>query len=177
MKNIRIIIIFLCLCVINSYAQQGNLLYEEIQEAKYAGEPFNTISMLRPVQQSDLQIEALREHFFNPQEVYLIRYNKTAAENLSTSITMLIPLNDGNIALELLKVGMDYQIRTSDNQILMPNKNIRHYHGIVKDDPHSIVAITFGEDEIIGLVATGEGNFNLTIDPQSGEHIFYNDKN
>ena len=177
MKKLNITLFLLCSCMLNSYAQ-NSFVYNSIQAAKHAGEPFNTISVLRPVQQSDLQIKEMQEHFFNPKEVYLMQYDKTAAENLHTSITMLIPLNDSNIALELLEVVMDYQIRTSDDkQILMSDKNIRHYHGIVKDDPHSIVAITFGEEEIIGLVATDEGNFNLTIAPQLGEHIFYNDKN
>ncbi|MDR0437794.1 MAG: zinc-dependent metalloprotease, partial [Bacteroidales bacterium] len=62
-------------------------------------------------------------------------------------------------------------------QILPANQNIKHYHGIVKDDPNSVVALTFGEDEVMGLVATSEGNFNLALDKQSGYYIFYNDKN
>lgn len=33
------------------------------------------------------------------------------------------------------------------------------------------------ENEVIGLIAKDEGNFNLIFDEKSGVHVFYNDKN
>lgn len=66
---------------------------------------------------------------------------------------------------------------TSDGQSLSANKDIKHFRGIVKGDPNSLVAISFMEDEVIGLIATDEGNFNLALDKISGRHIFYSDRN
>lgn len=43
--------------------------------------------------------------------------------------------------------------------------------GIVKGDPNSLVAISFLEEEIMGIIATDKGNWNLTFDKPSNQHI------
>ena len=165
------------MCILFYSYAQDNVLYHGIRQAKNSGEKFEPVSALTLASKSVAQSKRVQDHFINPQEVYFLHYRKPAAKDLNASMTLNIPLGNRNLQLELQEYKMEYQVTTSDVQTLPPNKNIQHYQGIIKDDPHSIVAISFGEDEIIGLVATDEGNFNLALDKQSGAHIFYNDKN
>jgi len=178
MKNLVTTILFLCLCIIYSYAQDNvNVLYDGIQQAKRSGEKFEPVSVFTSASKSATQSRRIEEHFIQPQEVYFLYYSPPTVRSLNASIMLNLPLGSRNLQLELQEFHMDYQIETSSGQFLTPNKNIRHYHGVVNDDPHSIVAITFAENEIIGLVANDEGNFNLAFDRSSGAHIYYNDKN
>ena len=178
MKNFKTTFLFLCLCIcmLNSHAQ-NSVLFDEIQKAKSAGEKFEPVIALSFASKSASQSQKFEEHYINPQEVYVLQYSKPDAKHLNASIALPIPLGNRSLMLELLEFEMEYSVKTSSGQTFPQNKNIRHYHGIVKDDPHSIVAITFAEDKIIGLVATDEGNLMLAFDKQSGAHLFYNDKN
>jgi hypothetical protein len=176
MKKLKIILFLLCICITNGYTQ-NNVLYNGIQQAKSFGEKFESFSAFTLVNKNTSQSERIQDNFINPQDVHILQYDKSATKNLATSMTLIIPAGDKNLQLELQEISMDYQIRTSCGQLLPANKNIKHYRGIVKDDPNSLVALTFGENEIMGLVATNEGNFNLVFDQQLGKHVFYNDKN
>ena len=160
MKTFRIIPLLLCVCILGSCVNnqvRENLLYSAIQKAKSSGETFNQISVLSLMDKSASQREKSQEHFLIPQEVYFLQYDNSVLSNLSTSLSLVLPLGDKDLQLELLENPIDYLVTTSDNEEILPDKNIRHYHGIVKGDPCSIVAITFTENEIIGLVATDEG--------------------
>jgi hypothetical protein len=79
--------------------------------------------------------------------------------------------------LEAPESFYSYEVIASDGKTYPANRNIKHYQGIVKDEPNSLVAITFYENEITGLIATDEGNFNIAKDKRFNKHILYNDKN
>jgi hypothetical protein len=82
--------------------------------------------------------------------------------------------------LELMEVPdsfYDYEVVTDDGERYPANREIRHYRGVVKNIPNSLVAISFFENEVMGLVATDEGNFNIGLDKKSGKHLLYNDLN
>lgn len=124
--------------------------------------------------------QKLLNHFIYPEEVSFIHFEKTTFTNLSEAILLTIPVKNSQIQLEVIEVPTsfyDYSVITSDGQRLPGNKLIKHYRGIVKEDPNSLVAISFLEDEVMGLVATDAGNFNLSLDTRLGVHVFYNEKN
>ena len=124
--------------------------------------------------------QKLLNHFIYPEEVSFIHFEKTTFTNLSEAILLTIPVKNSQIQLEVIEVPTsfyDYSVITSDGQRLPGNKLIKHYRGIVKEDPNSLVAISFFEDEVMGLVATDAGNFNLSLDTRLGVHVFYNEKN
>jgi hypothetical protein len=84
------------------------------------------------------------------------------------------------VDLELLKVQdsfYDYSVTLSEGDKRNSNKNIHHYRGIVKGDNNSIVALSIFENEIIGIISTDEGNFNISLDKESGKHIYFNENN
>ena len=118
--------------------------------------------------------------FINPDEVLFLQYNQSIMSDLSYAITLTVPVKNKELQLELIEVPSsfyNYQLVTNNGEKYHANNDIKHYRGIVKDDPHSIVAITFYGKEIMGLVATDEGNFNLSFDKKLNKHLFYNDKN
>ncbi|WP_439489413.1 M12 family metallo-peptidase [Algoriphagus sp.] len=82
--------------------------------------------------------------------------------------------------LELIEVPdsfYNYNVLTSDGKELPANRNIKHYRGTVKGESNSLVAISFFEKEVIGVVSTSDGNFNISLDKESGKHLYYNEKN
>jgi hypothetical protein len=176
MKHLKITLLLLFIYTSNGYAQ-NKLLYNQIQQAKNLGKEFNLVSAFASVNTNTLQNKRIQDQFINAQEVYIFQYNKSVVKDLDAFITLSIPASNKNLQLELQEVFIDFQVQTGSGQTFSPSKDIRHYRGIVKGDPNSLVAITFAENEVMGLIATNEGNFNLGLDRQLGEHIFFNDRN
>ena len=154
-----------------------NLIYERLQSAKRENVVFNETPSLFTLVSDE---KNLLEHFINPNEVSFIEYNRNLYYSLDKAIIVTIPLKKGQIQLELLEVPTsfyNYKVVTSDGNTLPSRKDIKHYRGVVKDDPNSIVGISFLDNEVMGVIATDEGNFNLGLDSEQSKHIFYNEKN
>ena len=127
MKTFKTTAILLCISIFTSYAQ--NIIYEEIQQAKNV-ENFRVFSSLSLVNSRNaLSSKKITDHFFDPQEVYMLQYNP--AQNMDASMTYQIPLGGKDLLLEIQEVIIDYQLTTSDGHKIMPNKNNRHYQGVV----------------------------------------------
>ena len=175
MKKIFVLYSILILSFFSAFGQE-NALYVEVEQAKEASTYFENV-VLKKV---SADVEALK-NFINPDEVSFFENNSFNSRNNETkAISLSIPFKNKDLVLELIEVPeyfYDYEIITSDWEIFAANKDIKHFRGVVKDDKQSLVAITFYEDEIMGLVATNEGNFNIVKNKQSGKHLFYNDKN
>ena len=177
MKKLLTTALLLCVYLFSGYAQ-GNLINQKIQQARNSGETFEVATAFTPVRaRSAMQTNRVQEQVFNPQEVYILHYNPSAVRNFGTSMTFQIPLGSRTKQLELREVIMDYVVETCCGQTLPPNRNIRHFQGVVKGDHNSLASMTFGEDEVIGIIATDEGNFNIAFDQQLGAHVFFNDRN
>ncbi|WP_187774770.1 zinc-dependent metalloprotease [Pedobacter sp. BS3] len=168
-----------CLCVIlvcstiESFSQQ-NLLYEKIQQAKVNFTKINSVFKQVVTEKQALNL------FINPKDVSFMDYKKETFASLNEAIILSIPFKEDSIQIELLKVPAsfyNYEVVTNNGQRFPANKQIKHYRGVVKGNPNSLVAISFLEDEVIGLIVTEKGNFNLSLDKRLGKHIVYNDKN
>ncbi|WP_209332916.1 M12 family metallo-peptidase [Lunatimonas salinarum] len=180
MKKIRFILTLAIVCLFFSLSGFGqeNLLYESVQQAKADGTEFQEIQSAFQQAPDDRKTLA---HFENPGEVQFILYDETAFRNLTEAVFLAIPFKDREIQLELLEVPASfygYDVVTSDGQHLPASVGaIRHYQGVVRGDLNSVVAMSFTEEEVMGIVATDEGNFNLSLDRENGRHVFFNDKN
>ncbi|MCD7936675.1 MAG: zinc-dependent metalloprotease [Tannerellaceae bacterium] len=154
-----------------------NPLSFDIQLAKDSGVVFPQVS-------SDFSrwdnFENVLDNFINPEEVFLFKYNQKNISCIDKAIHLSIPLRNSNLELELMEVPeffYDYEIVTSCGETYKANRDIKHYRGIVKDNPNSMAAFTFYEDEVMGLITTEEGNLNFAFLKQEGLHILYNDRN
>jgi len=128
MKILKLSFIFLCICFLNIHAQ-SNLLYEGIQQAKNSGETFEPFTAFIPVNKSISQTERFQEHFIQSQEVHILKYDKSVAKNLKTSMLLYIPIRGENLHLELQEYRMDYEVTTMMRLPILPysliNKGIR----------------------------------------------------
>ena len=160
-----------CLVVCALFGQE-RALFSEVQHAKEHHVNFETAVL--PATSPEAEI---LKDFINPDEVFFFG---DLSLNLNNSRVRAMNLQLSDMTLELVeapKYFYDYVVTTSSGERFSANRDIKHYRGIVRNDPNSIAAITFYEDEIMGLIATSEGNFNIVKEKQSGKHIFYNDKN
>jgi len=176
MKNILVLFSVFHL-VIFSILGQENVLYFEVQQAKSANVHFENIIF----QEISANTEVF-QNFDNPNEVSFFENVSFDAKNShikAMNLTIPIP-NNRNIVLELVEVPeyfYNYEVVTEDGARRTANRDIKHYHGVVRGETNTLVAITFYEDEIMGLVCTDEGNFNIAKDSLSGKHLFYNGRN
>jgi len=151
---------------------QENLLFSDVQHAKNSNVYFESVVLPETEPET-----AILEHFTNPDDVFFfgnISFDFNSSNVKAMNLRML------DITLELVeapKYFYNYVVTTSSGGRFSANRNIKHYRGIVQNDPNSLVAITIYEDEIMGLVCTAEGNFNIAKESRSGKHVFYNDNN
>ncbi|MEM1219859.1 MAG: M12 family metallo-peptidase, partial [Bacteroidota bacterium] len=104
--------------------------------------------------------------------------------NAPETMTFQIPFETKNTTLELELVKVN--IFTSDFQVTLGSTGEAadvelgtHYRGIIKNDPHSVAAISIFDEEVMGLIANDEGNLvlgKLEGASWSGEHVLYDDR-
>lgn len=177
MRKFTLTFFVFCVVIQITIAQESRIS-KSISQAKEQNKIFETIdSIFSPVTQRK---QWFVDNFYNPETVSVLKYNGLNADSFGDAVSVAIPLNDSTIHLDLLAVQSsyyDYEVLTSEGKRIQSNKTVKHYRGVVKNIPNSIVAISFFENEIMGLISTSEGNFNISYDKNVGNHIFYNDKN
>ena len=106
MKKLLTTALFLCIFLLNGYAQ-GNLMNQRIQQAKSSGENFEVATAFTSVSRNASQNNRIQEQVLNSQEVYLLHYDPSATRNFGTSMTFQVPLGNRTMQLELQEVKMD----------------------------------------------------------------------
>jgi hypothetical protein len=168
--------VFIFSFAVSTVFSQENVLHSEVLQAKKSNIHFENIA-LKEVNANT----KILEKFTNPDEVFFFenyfiedKSKEVKAMNLS------IPTKNKKKILELIEVPdsfYSYEVITSDGKKFPANRNIKHYRGVVQGDANSLVSVSFYEDEMIGLICTDEGNFNIVKDVQSNSHVLFNDKN
>ena len=177
MKKVSLIALLSVFCLV-CFPLFGheNRLYSEIQQAKEKNVYFENAALPRVTPNAEVL-----KYFINPDEVsFFGNFSFDFKNNPVKAMSLSLPLNNETMVLELVEVPdgfYNYIVTTSEGETFAANKDIKHYRGIVKGDIHSSVAITFSEDEIMGLICTDEGNYNIAKEKQSNKYLFYNDKN
>jgi hypothetical protein len=158
---------------------QENVLYSSIQQAKAANVEFQALPSVL-VRESAPDDKLLSSKFNNIEEVQFFTYDASGLTGAGRAISLDIPLKKGTLSLELMEVSdafYEYEVVTSDGETYPANRNFKHYRGIVRNDPNSKVAVSFLDDEIMGLIATDEGNLVIGKETVYGKHLLYDDKN
>jgi hypothetical protein len=180
MKSVKVFIRLLILLLVSAFTVYGqeSRMFSDIRKAKESNIDFPRITNLfTEATEGDKSVKAN----FVDEEVYFFNYSPSALKNMPTAFTLVIPKGNAELQLELLEVldDTDYDIQTSDGRSFKSselNTNYKHYRGIVKNLSNSIVDITCFDNEIMGLVCTDEGNYNIALESLSGKHILFNDK-
>lgn len=164
----------------------GKPFAEKISERKILGD-FRKISVFSVSNQPDGN--ALKT--FTRKATFL-KLDKAKLQSLVSAkendISLSIPNGEIVWELELTKVNflsqnMKLAALNSDGTInsVEDFKPGVYYQGIIKGDAHSMAAVSFFENEVIGIISNDNGNFNLgTIKDASNKntdnYIFYNDR-
>lgn len=95
------------------------------------------------------------------------------------TLRLNVPTKDADFELELVKADIftdDFKVTNPDGKELKVDLGL-HYHGIIKGDKNSLVAMSFKDGEMNGFFSNDRGNYIVgkMTDKKSGknEHIVY----
>lgn len=155
-----------------------NSAYKLIESRKTSGsfEQVNLFSRTNKDNSNTIKTSVSEASFFTlDRNVLRSLYSRN-----SQNITMNIPSGSGNIELELSQVNFmpeDFRILTSSGKSIAYKRGL-YFQGVIKGDVNSMAAISIFENEVMGIVSTNEGNFNLgALLNDNNEYIYYNDRN
>jgi Metallo-peptidase family M12/PKD domain len=106
---------------------------------------------------------------------------KNLIYNDAQQIKITIPLNNVNTTILLIKTplfddGINFKTQNIDK---INNYNYTpglYYQGIIENDPNSMVAISFFNNNIIGVLSNNKGNYNIGKFKNSlTKYVIYND--
>ncbi|MEO6165886.1 MAG: M12 family metallo-peptidase, partial [Chitinophagales bacterium] len=109
---------------------------------------------------------------------------KKVIEKAQGGIELSIPYKNSSITLELIKVDLfaeDFKVFTDvSGSLPVSYQKGLYYRGTVKGESSSIAAFSFFGNEVVGIIATAEGNIVvgklLNGDLQTEEYIVYYDR-
>lgn len=151
----------------------------ELVKNRKNGSNFESVSLFK-------QSAADNSHLLNTavRSASFFSINRAALISLlgknSQNITMNIPGVNGNVELDLCQVNFipdNFKIVTSDGRSELYKKGL-YYQGIIKGNDRSLAAVSVFENEVIGIISTEEGTYNLGhLENDNSEYIYYNDRN
>ena len=106
----------------------------------------------------------------------------TLSEQNHKLVNIHLPIEDKpSLNLELVEVfplAPDFVIREEPSGRIVSHDKGKHYRGIVKGDPGSIVAISLINGEVSGMISCSDtpGNFILSKNQTEDSYIVYNDQ-
>tara|TARA_B100001146_G_scaffold221995_1_gene233523 strand:- start:11169 stop:13808 length:2640 start_codon:yes stop_codon:yes gene_type:complete len=166
------------LLFLSTLAFGQNQIYHTVQQEKANGVVFQETNVFSEATTRYQNNDA----FYDIDAVHLLQLDARLSELPSDALSFEIPLGqEPSVTIDLVAVSerfFNYELVTSDGENLVPNQaGAKHFQGVVRGQPNSLVAISFFENDVMGLIATSEGNFNLGKLTDSNEFIIYNDTN
>lgn len=143
---------------------------------------FETVSLFNLSSSSNSQIlnsAVTKAEFFELDRIALKNINQSRPENA----ILKFPQSGGKeLELELARVYFlpsDFKIKTSSGKSI-DYKGGLYYQGIIKGNENTMAAVSVFENEVIGIISTKEGNYNLgSITDDRGnntnQYILYNE--
>ncbi|MCB9212500.1 MAG: T9SS type A sorting domain-containing protein [Alteromonas sp.] len=169
----------LCLMILlcSSLGFSQNRMTQWVNEAKVEGISFQKVQVWTPTTEK----YSGSNDFLRPTEVQYLNYQPNFGALSAQAIAMELPLGTQTVTLEVREVP-----DTFDNYLLVTDQGpytgldrsqARHFRGVIKGDDQSLVALSFFDDHMVGLISNAEGNFNIVKLQDSNKHIVYNDTN
>src|SRR5690606_34986441 len=140
-----------------------NLLSKEIKKAKEKGDSFQLVNN---VFEKPINISFNNSLFFNLDEVNLVAYNPSnLLSKKEKNVSIELPLGKKFGIIDLMEVPdsfCDFEVITEKGESYpCYNSKVKHYRGTIRGEENSLVAISFFEDDVMGMVANNEGNYNI----------------
>jgi hypothetical protein len=179
MNKLTMLLVAVC-CWSISFGQRA--VYNQVQNLIQEGRSFREVKPFTfataDVRNRDLQLEGLKSGSVIDIDQEVLR-NLQEGEN--DYIQLQVPVSDRqNMKINLVRhqiFTQDFSIQLSDGGSLSNYKQGLYYKGIVEGMPNSVVAISIFDEEVMGLIATENGN--LVLGPiqnnREKKHILYRD--
>lgn len=165
MKKLTItvsILLFAFLAVIAN-GDEGSRLFQNVQKNFKEKSAFQStlFDISLNAKLVDQPVEVKQSIFLQLNKSELEKIHQESPMNLVLHIPS--PQGNGTWILELCKTQIltsDFKIKTSDGKEYDAPKSL-YYQGIFNGDPHSMVAISLFENEIVGMLSNHSGNYDL----------------
>lgn len=101
---------------------------------------------------------------------------------IALEITIPLHVNSAPVTLQLIqsRVVTDRTVFTTSTKETAPYTPGAYYSGIIKNQPNTVVAMSFFNDNIIGIIANENGNYVVgkmnAYENENPNYIIYNDK-
>ena len=159
-----------------------NPVAQRIEAAKLAGKTFPSVELFQR-EGSAIYSDRVLSKQLRSGTILDFDANRASEFARAETDTLTLSLPDvqrGNIELELQEVNFlpaDFQVINGATGEPMEFNRGKHYRGIVKGQNNSLVAISVFPNEVMGMIATDEGNLVLgKLKGASRKHLLYNDK-
>ena len=180
-------ILFLAVLLLNLtlYSQGAVRPVDLVKDAVLQGKNFQKISLTSLSENPERVTELTRDEV--PHVV--LDLNEATITEIATNgpdqFTLSLPgLNNEVLEIDLVRVDLvtdDFRVTVSSTNSAVDVEIGAHYRGIIKNDEHSIAAISVFRGELMGLISSHDGN--LVLGKLEGnawkdsEHVLYDDLN
>jgi len=161
---------------------KANNIYYEVENLRSS---FQTSTDLFTIN-TNLTKNNRTKEFVNDAVLFDIKKERLSeiVSNKPISISLEIPINTAEpVILDLIQVdplSPNFKVMTSSGKEYgRDDFTTVFYRGIVRNDPSSLVAISFFEDKLKGLIADKGGNYVLALTDakeNDSSYVLYNDK-
>jgi hypothetical protein len=174
-RNFYCLFLSVLLSISTNFSYGQNQLYKLI-EAKQSL-PTTNVDVFRT---TTLQNVTLRSQNVDHEILFLdiLKSNQLLSNN-PESISIPIKYDGRNLELTLIRnkiLAPGYNVKTSSNRPFFQTTTSHYYHGIIDGVDNSIVAMSFVNNELVGIIdAPGLGNLVLgALEDQKDKYILYN---
>jgi len=112
-----------------------------------------------------------KKQFFQLKEPAI----QTIATDKKTHMRISMPVGGQQLEFELFKANIftpDFQTVIASGNPVQTKLGL-HYWGVVKNEPNSLVALSFFDDEIAGLIRLNDATYNINKYKNTGYHLMY----
>ncbi|MDC7993834.1 M12 family metallo-peptidase [Altibacter sp. HG106] len=176
-RIITTVVLFASFCL--TYAQQS-VLNSLVEQERARGKDFISIPDLFIPTSGKSENDA----FYAESDVTYLSATINLDAFSSRTVSVTIPSNTyGTLTLDLVEAPdtfYEFTVRTSSgNSYEVDRSTMRHYRGIVRGRPGSVVALSVFEDDVMGLISVPSiGNLNLgKVEGEANLYTLYNDGN
>lgn len=175
----KIYLILLLFCTVTLFAQHRAVpdKVKDLNEKNQKFEPFSLFTV-------DTNTQKQAKYATSATDVTVLQLNENQLgkllKNAPNLIEVQIPYQDELVNVELYKANnfTESFIAKDEKGKVLDFKLGEYYRGIVKGDYTSLVAISFFENDVIGVISTYEhGNIILGKSTDKQDYISYSDKN
>ncbi len=159
------------------FSQELKPIAQKVQNSQKANKTFVKYNLFTV--DASVQKKALYETA--AEGITVMKLNKSEIQRINSekpeALEMSFPFEGKNITVELVKNNIftqDFKVNTDKGYVnYTPGV---YYHGIVKGDNESIVAISFFENDVVGVTSVSDvGNIIIGKAKNSEDFVSYND--